>query len=226
MVRSARRICVLGLLLVACGPGSADVYAQVQTAEATCPAGTVGNPPFCVPVVDPVVPDLKPVEEIVEDATPDLGDVQACPEDAPQEDVESGDPCVDMASDLLTLGRGGTASAFVACTRWSFEHCSQASWRGNAVGMNRRWTYSWYIELWNADNGRLIDNHKRENFSGTTSVSTPDYSDYIDPLTYGHATEVCTRFALYHSKTIQGKFVDSHSACSDTGNLGTTAVQP
>jgi hypothetical protein len=71
-------------------------------------------------------------------------------------------------------------------------------WKGNAVGMNRTWTYSWHIEL--RKNATVIEAHNKENFGGTTSTSTPSYQTFIDPRVYG-SKPFCVTFNLHHGSS-------------------------
>jgi hypothetical protein len=84
--------------------------------------------------------------------------------------------CV-IAVSAWTVPGLASASVFANATNTGAYNYT---WSGGANSMYTTWTYSWYIELLMQHSGDC-DNHKRENFSGTTYVYTPTYSQYCDP---------------------------------------------
>ncbi|HWK29074.1 MAG TPA: hypothetical protein VNS09_21110 [Solirubrobacter sp.] len=95
-----------------------------------------------------------------------------------------------------------TASAFISDT-----YNEWVNWSGNAVGCYSTWTYSWRIRLYK--NGTVLDEHVREGLGGSTSYSTPSYSNFeIGPV---RGQGYSTTFFIYHSATVGNNKVDQAS---------------
>lgn len=98
-----------------------------------------------------------------------------------------------------------TASAFVE--RWGGPSTGAVGWNGNAVGCHRTWTYSWRLRLYR--NGDVIGEDIREGLGGSTSYTTPSHIQWwIAP-----GQRICTRFFIYHSRTVGQNRVDEDEDC-------------
>lgn len=95
-------------------------------------------------------------------------------------------------------------------------------WSGSAVGMCSSWKYSWHIELLMQHNGDC-DSHDKTNFGSTTYTSTPTYTNYCDPITYGGYG--CVHFRLHHGTSNSSPLVDEGIACS-SGAPARAMTQP
>jgi hypothetical protein len=97
-----------------------------------------------------------------------------------------------------------TASAFI-----NDRYNEWVLWKGNAVGCLASRTYSWRIRLYH--NGNEIDEHILENKSGSTHYSTPSYENFqFGPV---KNAGYCTRFFIYHSRTVGNNRVDWDEDC-------------
>jgi hypothetical protein len=114
----------------------------------------------------------------------------------------------------LAVAVPASASAATGGTAFAAAHNGGAyvyTWSGWANGMYVTWTYSWYIEFL-MQRGGDCDTHKRDNFSGTTYVYTPTYSNYCDPRVFGGYG--CAHFRLHHGTTLASPLVDEGIGCS------------
>jgi hypothetical protein len=57
-----------------------------------------------------------------------------------------------------------------------------------------------------------LENYAWNGISGTTSTSTPTYTDYIDPRVWG-GKPYCTTFNLHHGSTVSSPLDSTFTAC-------------
>jgi hypothetical protein len=95
-----------------------------------------------------------------------------------------------------------TARAFLSGRDGVFQ-----DWKGNAVGCNRGWTYSWRIRWYH--NGNVLEEHINEGLGGATSYSTPTYHN---TELYTSSSDYTVTFFIYHSSKVGNNLVDKHTA--------------